>query len=305
MILWLASFPRSGNTLLRQMLNGCFGIRSYSVYNDSADIAGVPEVCERVGHLNYTGDWCDFQAAAGESAEMYHIKTHDGPADDSRAVYVVRHPMSAARSYMEYLNRIAGCQVDMIDCLCGMGSPFPSWGTHLDLWDPPNRQGTLLIRFEDMVTQPETELGRMEEFLGCARTAAWSNPFDGLQQAMPEFFRKGDPRRVEGDPGLGQLCRLLFESWMERLGYGHADQRGTEAGWTEILETVTRRYHAETRRLHDEVNFRAENARECRRWAEKAEKRFCDQRDLALEYMERVRVAEASLSSWANNGEIS
>lgn len=305
MILWLASFPRSGNTLLRQMLNSCFGIRSYSKYNDSSDIASVPEVCERVGHLSYTGDWGDFYTAAGESAEMFYIKTHDGPPDSSRAIYVVRHPMSAAKSYMEYLNRIAGRQVDMIDCLCGTKSHFPSWGTHLDLWDPLNRPGTLLIKFENIVNQPEAELGRIEEFLGRARSAAWNNTFDSLQQTMPNFFRKGEAKRFEANPALSHLCRLLFGPWMEQLGYSETGTSASEAGWIEVLETVTQRYHAETRRLHEEVNLIAGNARECRRWAEKAEKRFCDQRDLAHKYMERARAAETLLSSLAGRGEIS
>jgi len=34
-MIWLASYPRSGNTLLRVILKHCFGLSSQSVYHDS------------------------------------------------------------------------------------------------------------------------------------------------------------------------------------------------------------------------------------------------------------------------------
>jgi hypothetical protein len=33
-VTWLASYPRSGNTLLRTILKQCFGLSSQSVYPD-------------------------------------------------------------------------------------------------------------------------------------------------------------------------------------------------------------------------------------------------------------------------------
>ena len=303
MIVWLASFPRSGNTLLRQMLNCCFGIQSYSIYNDTSDIRTVPEASEKVGHLSYTGDWQDFRQSAAESKDPVFIKTHDAPIDASKAIYLVRHPLSTAQSYMHYLNHITHTKVDLVDCICGIGSHFPSWGAHLDYWDPLQRTNTLLLKYEDMLVDPSTTLAQLEGFLGRAPTSGWINPFVGLNQLMPAFFRQGDSKPVDATPEQCRLVHFLYSGWMERLGYTENDSLAEDGPWQKTLEEVTRRFHKEVKKLHEDVGRRAENSQELRRWAEKAESRFVEQRDLALEYMRRVQAAEASLARRHAGGE--
>ena len=39
MIVWLASYPRSGNTFLRLVLHRLFGVPTYSVYEDHDPVA--------------------------------------------------------------------------------------------------------------------------------------------------------------------------------------------------------------------------------------------------------------------------
>ncbi len=39
MIVWLASYPRSGNTFLRLVLHRLFGVPTYSVYEDDDPVA--------------------------------------------------------------------------------------------------------------------------------------------------------------------------------------------------------------------------------------------------------------------------
>ena len=48
-MVWLASYPRSGNTFLRTILWQCFGLRSASYYRD--DLGGNKELEEYVGHI--------------------------------------------------------------------------------------------------------------------------------------------------------------------------------------------------------------------------------------------------------------
>ncbi len=75
------------------MLNCCFGIRSYSIYNDTNDIRAFPEASDKVGHLSYEGDWHDFRNSAAESKEFVFIKTHGASADTSKS-----HLLSMASS---------------------------------------------------------------------------------------------------------------------------------------------------------------------------------------------------------------
>ena len=47
--IWLASYPRSGNTFLRTILWHCFGLRSASVYPQ--DLGGNRALEGYVGHI--------------------------------------------------------------------------------------------------------------------------------------------------------------------------------------------------------------------------------------------------------------
>ena len=49
-IIWLASYPRSGNTLLRTVLWHCFGLRSASLYPE--DLGGNKELKRYIGHID-------------------------------------------------------------------------------------------------------------------------------------------------------------------------------------------------------------------------------------------------------------
>lgn len=82
LIVWLASYPRSGNTLLRTILHNCFGIDTYSLYDDKADIGSDASFSAMVGHINHNRVQTEFYAKALESEGTYFVKTHDGPVDE-------------------------------------------------------------------------------------------------------------------------------------------------------------------------------------------------------------------------------
>ena len=90
MIVWLASYPRSGNTLARQMLKQVFCHESYSQYNDRKGIGSCPDVASNVGHRSNEKPWPEFLAAAKAAPGLHIIETHHPPQDDEPAIYVVR-----------------------------------------------------------------------------------------------------------------------------------------------------------------------------------------------------------------------
>src|SRR5690242_6425767 len=100
MIIWLASYPRSGNSLFANLIKHHLEIPLYSIYSidkrtDDQDDMYI--------HLNPV----DLQAAK-QSRDLFFVKTHELPTDDAPAIYVVRDGRDAIVSYAHYIidNRI-------------------------------------------------------------------------------------------------------------------------------------------------------------------------------------------------------
>ena len=216
MILWLASYPRSGNTLLRLVVRHAFGRGTASAHHDdAADIGADPAVAAAVGHVPLPAD-------AAASAELVPVKTHEGRADDARAVYVVRDGRAACRSFRHYLNDFSRDPATAADVILGL-TPYGSWGDHLDRWDPLRRPDTLLLRYEDLIGDPAGQIAKLADFTGWSPVAdAWQNDFAALHALAPRFFRAGpanDPATALS-PDDAALFWAEHGDWMQTLGYG-------------------------------------------------------------------------------------
>lgn len=220
MIVWLASYPRSGNTLLRQVLWQVFGCESYSQYND-LDIGGVPEVVAAVGHLEFSGSWEEFYERAAASPDRYFIKTHGKPIDDAPAIYVVRDGRSASVSYLRYLHDVNRRPDITLERVITGAVAFGSWGDHLDAWQPLYRRDTLLLRFEDLATRPDLVIRDLAGLLGLEPQGEWRNGLDRLHEVFPAFFRTGsDAANLAAfDYEHTRLFAATHGAWMRRLGY--------------------------------------------------------------------------------------
>jgi hypothetical protein len=222
MIVWISSYPRSGNTLLRSILNESFEAKSYSKYNDVNDLGSNAELTARVGHQNYGGSWEDAAQKFRTSAKPIFVKTHEGPEDNQPTIYVVRNVFSAIVSYWHYIRDFTDEKLSMEDIITGAGGPFPSWGSHLDLWNVLNRPKTIVVRYEDLVSRPDIEIQRISTFLGFAPLKPWKNNFNELKRSEPRFFRSGRKELRKGELSLDQqqLIRLFHGDWIQELKYG-------------------------------------------------------------------------------------
>jgi len=153
---WLASYPRSGNTYLRAILWSCFGLQTGSVYPN--DLRGDLAVSQQVGHFE--------GAAHGQfSADFLRlplVKTHEWPVDNRRAIYVVRNGRDCCRSLCEFL-LAEGHDVDLDAIIAGRY--FGSWSSHFLAWDPEVRPNTLFLRFERLTKDFDGTLDRLAQFL--------------------------------------------------------------------------------------------------------------------------------------------
>lgn len=221
MIVWLASYPRSGNTLLRQIFKQVFDHPTYSDSNDPKDL-GIHEAgATLVGHRNYTLPWREFYAAAQKDSVLNLVKTHHAPKDAGKTIYIVRDGRAALVSYFHLLRDFRGKSEIRLDAVVRGETPLGSWSKNLDHWQPLVRPDTLLLRFEDLRHRTEECIGSIAAFTGLAPVRPWESPLMKLREAMPGFVRHGDNRSniAELDGADEELFWELHGRWMETLGY--------------------------------------------------------------------------------------
>ena len=219
-ILWLASWPRSGNTLLRAILWNCFGLRSGALYDERATIES-PGLTDMVG--------CSRDADLMRSQGVIPCKTHALDVDGHRAIYVIRDGREACVSYWHYTQDISGnrdCTLE--DIITGRLEGFPDWSSHVNAWAPKMRAGTLLVRFEDMRHNLRIVLQALAEFLAMDVVTKEMPTFDHFRVMNPDFFRSGsvDSWRTEmTDDDLAVFWDIHGKA-MGRYGYKNGVDHG-------------------------------------------------------------------------------
>ncbi|MBS3955227.1 MAG: sulfotransferase domain-containing protein [Methylomicrobium sp.] len=152
--IWLASYPRSGNTFLRTILWQCFGLRSASIYPN--DLGGNSRLEAYVGHFEYEPDK---HACYPESGPLL-VKTHEYPQDDHPAIYVIRDGRAACVSLRNfYKNSLS------LEAVVEGQHQFGIWSNHVKSWNPWARPNTLLLEYENMINDLPATLNSISTFL--------------------------------------------------------------------------------------------------------------------------------------------
>jgi Sulfotransferase domain len=229
-IIWLASYPRSGNTWTRAFIHALFNIVRDPDFTD-IDINRIEEysasesAAER--YRKYLGKPA-FRATPAEIAAArpkvqadivttlnrpVFIKTHNASALDhgfplinmsvsAGAVYVVRNPLDVAISFAHF----RGVAVDeVIDDMATSGFGVAtnrenvrivtgSWSEHVRSWADRPHPVVLVVRYEDLFDKPE------ESFAAIARHLLVTPTPDQLDKAiaMTRFDRLRDKEAASG-----------------------------------------------------------------------------------------------------------
>lgn len=224
-MIWISSFPRSGNTFLRNILFEVYGMESSSFYENR----GEPE---------------NFRAFP--FVKTHHLST-DLPAEDlldSDAVYLVRDGRDALVSMAFQQIEIYGSERSFREIfieatLAAEGSYFGGWSINVADWLGRVR---CVIRFEDLITGPIEQVERLRLLtkLPSPRTEQLPS-FEDMKFGAPKYgrgkrlahseeeeleivrksFRKGKAFgwQEELDQELQNLFWTYHRSTMERLGY--------------------------------------------------------------------------------------
>jgi hypothetical protein len=218
-VTWLASYPRSGNTLLRIILKRCFGLTSQSLYDDREFSDATMR--DMVGHEPVGDDPARFLQQAREKGRHLYVKTHElPPADSHPVIYVVRDGRAAVVSYIHFLREILKREVTARDVISGtLGI---CWSRHVRAWALPPRPHSLIIRYEDLARGDPETLKKISAFIRVPQRQTFDISFDRLHTMAPDFFRSGSNRKniAELDLEAQHLFEQLHGPTLRAMGYG-------------------------------------------------------------------------------------
>ncbi len=254
-VIWLASYPKSGNTWFRAILtalargdgetpdvNGLVGsmLVGWPIVETALGVNPTELTDDELLRLRplFIRDW-----ATEIDGDHVYVKTHDAlgteryrmpavPADVTRAaLYLVRNPLDVCVSYAHHSGvtpdqmalRINNPEMLMARPRRRIGRQIPqptgSWSDHVDSWtvDPPFTVHT--VRYEDLVAAPQEHVLAATQAIGLDHTA------DEVAAAVAatEFDRLVDREREGGfrekAPGSERFFRRgEVGAWRDELG---------------------------------------------------------------------------------------
>lgn len=237
MQLWLASYPRSGNTFLRILLRHRYAVRS--VCTEFERDGPAPRTFRKSAIL--TPDY----AGADDPVvpNVTGLKTHALPSNaNDPALYVVRDGRDSLVSYAHFaLTEVKGLSLDEItpgqvankvrDLILFPRLNYGTWSRNVEAWI--NRPNTIVLRFEELVSRPAEVVDRAVGELGLRLPINSDSipSFEELHRASGKFFRRGTvgtwPEIFSGD--LHALFWKHNGAVMERLGYPFGGPRRVAA----------------------------------------------------------------------------
>jgi len=168
MIIWLASYPRSGNTFLRIILHRLYGISTYSIYDDNDPVA------QRVGPdlLGYRPK-PNCRELMANGPDLFFTKTHKRrKGDDNPAIYLVRDGRDAVvsqahlklseqrvdgnytRAFHKYLREA------IIRPYMREHPSSGTWGGNVLSWLAATNAPISMLRYEDLIVDPRESVSR-------------------------------------------------------------------------------------------------------------------------------------------------
>ena len=249
-ILWLASYPKSGNTWLRVFLHNLFRDP-----DEPYDINKLNEFCSAdyaaiwyQQHLRKPAEEMTEQEVAAlrpkvhEALTRVHpdtvfVKTHNALVEShgtemvtmsqtAGAIYVVRNPLDVAISYGHHAGLDIDTAIEALN-LAGHMTPneanhvyqvYGSWSEHVKSWTGVAHPALHVMRYEDMLERPMDTFGAVAAFLGLRPTrerlqrAIQNSSFDELRK---QEAKHGFEERSEKTTGFFREGRA--GQWRETL----------------------------------------------------------------------------------------
>ena len=267
-IVWLASYPKSGNTWCRAFLLNLQSDAQEPVSINALN--SIPVASDRKLFDSLTGisasglterEICRlrprvYEQLAGEANERIFLKIHDAfaPVSDEEsllsdkategAVYIIRNPLDVAVSMSHHMaHDIDRVISNMIDEEYGIdlhaerpGAQLPqhlgSWSQHVLSWLQAPSLRLHVVRYEDLKREP------LEAFTGIASFVGWEKREEQIERAM-RFSDFKELKKQEQEHGFAERSPQAASFF----------RKGEVGGWRNVLteEQVRRivQHHAD------------------------------------------------------------
>jgi len=270
-IVWLASYPKSGNTWVRAFLaNYLTGAAEPVSINELNRLTMIDTMVQ--GHEQVLGRTLDglsdaeilaarprlLQAIARNGADLNLVKTHNVngviygvriiPAALTRlAVYIVRNPLDMVPSYARHFAKPLDEVIGLIARDGNTAAPdrhntrqfLSSWSRNVESWTEARGFPVLVLRYEDLLAEPETWFGKLLQALGAQPDPARLTrsirhaSFQSLQAQeaaagfverpdhAERFFHSGQAGGWKTELTAAQVARIRADHgpMMQRFGY--------------------------------------------------------------------------------------
>jgi hypothetical protein len=263
-IIWLASYPKSGNTWMRVFLHNLL------INPDKpADINTLSKFCLGEDKAEYFNQFDPRPLSTWTPAEIAErrpkvhelltqafpdsvfVKTHNflGESDGwplvnlevtAGAIYMVRNPLDVAISYSHHFGISNDEGIDQL-ANPGTGTPttdmiarqiYGSWSLNVQSWTQERSPTLHVVRYEDMVGEP------FKTFTGVARFLGLDPPRDRLQRAIANssfkilkaqedergFVERSQYARFFRAGQVDQWKGVLSEEQVDRIVAAHREQ---------------------------------------------------------------------------------
>ena len=196
MIIWLASYPKSGNTWMRTMVSsllysddGVFNFSLIKKIDQFPEKKFFKDFVKDFGNFNEVKkNWIVAQDTINLDGKIKLFKTHQGKytvGNDNftnnentlATIYIVRDPRSLVQSISNHyaMSLHNSCEFLLSPQIVGNKESYEKkkggicnllgkWNDHYRSWTK-NKNNLLLIKYEDLINDPRTELEKTIKFL--------------------------------------------------------------------------------------------------------------------------------------------
>ncbi|MFX0542692.1 sulfotransferase domain-containing protein [Roseovarius sp. S4756] len=198
-IVWLASYPKSGNTWTRIFLANYLMNPDKPVSINEVHRFGMGDSIAKTYNMvaaPHTPDLQDYQVTLrlrdkvlrgiiGNGADVNLVKTHNirskaygttliPPEYTRSSVYIVRNPLDMVLSYARHYGIEPAAAVEAIGRSDNANATdgaavwqfLGSWTEHVESWTNNSPYPSLVLRYEDMLDKPEQAFGALVRHLG-------------------------------------------------------------------------------------------------------------------------------------------
>lgn len=211
MLIWLASFPRSGSSLTQQVLWQCFGVSVAKLGGNAIPDLRGPSRYPQGTSME------EIVRAARADPDVVVVKTHDMPSTSEPAIVVVRDARPVMLSYARFRTTRTGSDVTIKQAITHQRM---NWSKHVTAWldhDAPK----LVLRYERLKDGNQEDIDAMARFLGKPQTGRFATDIASLKARRSAFVREGG-----NDAGIAAVERDYSDLFwsrhgevMTRLGY--------------------------------------------------------------------------------------